>query len=413
MLIQLLGMAIGFSVHVMLARSMGSAEYGTYVVALSWMMLLLLLCRMGLGTGSLRFVSQLSASESWAELRGFLRFSNSIVLGASLIVALATASLVWALSPRFSPSMQTTLWVVCGGLPIYAFLQTWSSVLRGMKRVVLSQFAISVLQPLILALAMGAFLVFGTSDPEAPLAMALTVVAAACALLFSGAAIRRARPPALRDCAPETHANVWLRVTIPLMLINVLNLLLERSDILLLGFLLGPEEAGLYAPARRIATLMAIGLTAVAAWAAPLISDLHTRGRFDELQVLVKRAAQLVFIVTLPIAFVIVLWGPELLGLFGSDFEGSYPALAILAAGQLVNALVGPVGLLLTMTGHQTAAAKILFSMAAANILLNATLIPSYGLEGAAVATASTRAGLNLLMAWTVWRRLHLRAMIL
>ena len=49
-----------------------------------------------------------------------------------------------------------------------------------------------------------------------------------------------------------------------MMLLNVLLLLLERSDILLLGSLLGPSEAGLYAPASRIATLMALGLTAVA-----------------------------------------------------------------------------------------------------------------------------------------------------
>ena len=201
-------------------------------------------------------------------------------------------------------------------------------------------------------------------------------------------------------------------MTIPLLLMNLLNLLMERSDILMIGFFLGPTEAGTYAPAARVANAIALGLIAVNAWVAPLISSFHAQGRRAELRHMVRRAAQIIFAVTLPVTLVVLVFGREILGLFGPDFSSAYSALAVLASGQLVNALTGPVVFLMTMTGHQNTAAKILIFVATGNLVLNASLIPAFGIEGAAVATASSRVAWNLLMFWAVWRRLRLRATI-
>jgi O-antigen/teichoic acid export membrane protein len=84
--------------------------------------------------------------------------------------------------------------------------------------------------------------------------------------------------------------------------------------------------------------------------------------------------------------------------------------LVIMVAGQLVNALVGPVGLLLTMTGEQKAAVWILGVSAAVGIALGFLLIPTHGIVGAAWATTASRAGWNVAMAVAVWRRMGVRA---
>jgi O-antigen/teichoic acid export membrane protein len=49
--------------------------------------------------------------------------------------------------------------------------------------------------------------------------------------------------------------------------------------------------------------------------------------------------------------------------------------------------LFGPVQLALNMTGRERQALKVVVVMAAGNILLNAWLIPMFGIAGAAVAT--------------------------
>jgi O-antigen/teichoic acid export membrane protein len=143
-----------------------------------------------------------------------------------------------------------------------------------------------------------------------------------------------------------------------------------------------------------------------------MIADLHDRGQRAELQQLVRVAARLIFAATLAFTLVVVALGREILDLFGPEFRAGYIALLILCAGSLVNALAGPVGSLMTMTGQQSTAAVILAVNAAANLVLSAILIPRYGVEGAAVATAVTTAGWNLGMAVAAWKRLGLRATI-
>jgi O-antigen/teichoic acid export membrane protein len=109
-----------------------------------------------------------------------------------------------------------------------------------------------------------------------------------------------------------------------------------------------------------------------------------------------------------PAAIAAVIWGQTILGWFGPEFTDAKNAFDILVVGQLVNALAGPVGYLLTMTGHQTQAARILGACAAANLVLNALLIPSFGGTGAAVATSVSMIAWNVSMAWVVRRELDI-----
>ena len=64
--------------------------------------------------------------------------------------------------------------------------------------------------------------------------------------------------------------------------------------------------------------------------------------------------------------------------------------MVILIAGHLVNALAGSVGFLMTMTGHEREAAYNIGVSVTVKLSLNAALIPPFGIEGAATATAFT-----------------------
>lgn len=81
--------------------------------------------------------------------------------------------------------------------------------------------------------------------------------------------------------------------------------------------------------------------------------------------------------------------GHVLLSLFGPAFTAGHGLMAILFAGILAKALVGPGEVLLTMSGEQRLCALVYAVALAANIGLNVTLIPLFGVTGAAVATAS------------------------
>jgi O-antigen/teichoic acid export membrane protein len=243
--------------------------------------------------------------------------------------------------------------------------------------------------------------------------MLLNLGSAFVAGLLTLGALRGAVPTEARRAKAEGEPREWLRVALPLLVVNALLVVQERTDVLVVGSLLGTREAGIYGAASRVASLLAFGLSAVNAWAAPLISDLHARGDHAGLQRLTRLAARGIFAITFPACLGVALFGRQVLAAFGPEFEAAHTALLILAASQLVNALAGPVGFLMTMTGRQNAAARILGLHTVLVVALCLVLVPRFGIVGAALATAFTRASWNVVMAIAVWRRLRLRATIL
>ena len=85
-----------------------------------------------------------------------------------------------------------------------------------------------------------------------------------------------------------------------------------------------------------------------------------------------------------------------LLGFFGVGFVEATGLLRVLATGMLINALTGPVGAALLMTGHERAVAITTGVVAVANIAGHVVFIQRYGAWGAAWVTAATAVVLSI-----------------
>jgi len=92
-------------------------------------------------------------------------------------------------------------------------------------------------------------------------------------------------------------------------------------------------------------------------------------------------------------------WGEQVITLvFGHEFVGAALPLAIISVGQLMNAGFGSVGLVLGMTGYEREITKGVAVATLTNVVLNMLLIPKYGINGAAFATAVTLFAWNVLL---------------
>jgi O-antigen/teichoic acid export membrane protein len=92
-------------------------------------------------------------------------------------------------------------------------------------------------------------------------------------------------------------------------------------------------------------------------------------------------------------SFVAGTWG---LGLFGPEFEQGRWALSILCAILVVRAFFGPAELVLSLNDRPWAAMPAVIAGLGGLVVANLVLVPSYGLNGAALAAliAATAAGL-------------------
>jgi O-antigen/teichoic acid export membrane protein len=140
----------------------------------------------------------------------------------------------------------------------------------------------------------------------------------------------------------------------------------------------------------------------------PRVARLHAAGDLTGLNRLVVRTARGVLFFAVPTGLVLIVFAPQILGLFGQDFGGGSSAIRILAIGEVANVLTGYGGLVLVMTGYEKDLTRCAGLGAALNLCLSAALIPQFDVPGAAVATATGVTLSNILMMWLAWRRLRI-----
>lgn len=405
------GSAIALGVQMLLTRSLGQAEYGRYLYALAWMNAALLLGKLELDTAALRFVGAYAGSRDWPRLSGYLRRATRVVLVASLGVVIVGASIVWLIRSALNSGLAQALWIACTLLPVTAMTLFKASCLQGFKRVPQSQGPNALLRPLLFGAGIGvAAYGFGVAL-TAPSAVALNLLASVPVLFLSAKFLRDAIPAEARAATPQYETRYWLNTAGGLLAIAAAQLVLgTQADVLVIGTMLTPSEAGVYGAASQLASLILFVVTAVVFIALPMISDFHARGRHAELQHLVNLVQLANLGVSLP-AFAIMLFeGGMLLGWFGPEFVVGAPVLAVLSTGAFIGATTGVLaGFLLALTGHQRQAAVIIIGCAVLNLVLSVSLTHLFGSIGTASATTTTTLVRSVLLMVYCWKLLRVK----
>jgi O-antigen/teichoic acid export membrane protein len=197
------------------------------------------------------------------------------------------------------------------------------------------------------------------------------------------------------------------------MIANGFLTVLYSLDILMLGALDSTTSSGLYNVATKLAVLVLFAMNAAQVVAGPMLADAHSRGRPDQLRRVVRIFNALSVLIAIPSACVIALLSPFLLAAFGSEFDAAQSALLVLLGMQVVNALTGPVGLLLGMTGRQQDLAVLLGGAVLLNAALNLWLIPEYGALGAAWASLISHTAWNIAGVVHIRRKLRIDCSII
>lgn len=390
--------ALRFLVSLLLARILGASGFGAYSLALSWVGILSVPAALGFDRLLVREIAVYRSRSEWGLMRGVLARTNQAALGASLLLAVAMGLVAWVLSGRLEPQVLYSLWVAAALIPLTALVQLRQAAMRGLQRVVSGQFPEQLLRPVLFILLVGAGYLLLEDSLSAPVVVGLNAGAIAIAFLVGAALLRRTLPREIREAAPVHETRRWLSSSPALIFVAGAQVINMRADIIMVGAIAGVRAAGIYTVASRGAELVGFILMAANAALGPVFASLYSSGDLERLQRLVTRSARLMFLAALPIALALMVFGYWFMLPFGKEFTTGATALAILCLGQLASVAMGSVGVLLVMSGNERSAATGVGLGAALNVGLNAALIPVFGIEGAAVATASSTIVWNLLL---------------
>jgi len=397
----------GLATGIILARLLGTGGYGTYAYALALINLITIPTVMGLPQLVVRHTAECHARKDYSRMRGLLTRANQLILGLSVFMASVAVVVTTAIADRTGEPGLQTFWIALILLPLLGLTNLRMATLRGLRHVVMGTMPEMLIRPLvfILILLTAHFILPHHLSPQS--AMAFQVLATSIAFMAGIFFLMHLMPRQLKNAVPVYETRSWLKSALPFMFIGTMQLINNRTDIIMLGMFRSIEEVGIYQAVVQGAGLVIFFLGAINTVMAPTISNLYYQQDIKRLQQVVTMATRTIMAGTLPIILTLVFAGNWLLAaLFGTEFGSGTNALRILCLGQLVNAGTGVVALLLSMTGHEREVAKAVFIAAGINIFLNLALIPQFGMEGAATATAISLSLSNLLLAWWVYKKI-------
>ncbi len=388
-------LAANFAGLVLLTRFLGTQGYGTYVYALAWAALFGVPAMIGLPQIVVREVAVAHARRELGLVRGIIRRAYQWTCAASAAVMTVGAAGA-VLVGRHEPAVRRAYLVALLVIPVVALYRISESVLRGFRRVVQGRVAETLVQPVLLIVLLLAARSTTTGHLGASAAVALTLAAAAIALLVSLVLVGRAVPDTVRRARPAYTSRTWWRSAAPLLVHSGAAATHVQVSPILIGVFDGVASSGVFNTAVRWAAFVAFIQTAVNYPLAPAIARLHEAGERDRMQALLLRSSRGATALALPVAIGVVAFREPALRIFGADFGSAGPALAILVLGELISVASGSTIVALAMTGHERVMARTSVTAAALNLALGLALIPSVGITGAAIARTLSLAWLQL-----------------
>ncbi len=378
------GAAATFLTQLLLARWMGAAQLGSYVLAFSWLTLLSAVPVGGYNAAAVRFIGQGLANEQYGYARGYIGHAITITLFSSTAMALMAATGI-ILFPGFPLEIQMLFFFAIAGVPLFAIMRVNSGIAMATSRFALGYLPGNIIRPILfLALIWLIWLqdISLTADLAMQLQFLVLIVLAVLTSVLMWLSTRRllTPEPSIKD------TKTWNRAAMPLLGVTLFSNYFQQITVIVSGFFLASADIGIYNVGYRVAMLISFTLVAVDAFTAPALSRYYYTDNRDELLREIRYSTALRFGISLTAVMFLIFFGDWVLNLFGPEFIQGHAIMILLALAQLAHAAVGPATRLLAISGHQK---QSMYASAAALILwlsLTALLMPVYGIVGVAVA---------------------------
>ncbi|MGH2467923.1 MAG: oligosaccharide flippase family protein [Candidatus Limnocylindrales bacterium] len=375
---------------VLLAARLGAAGFGGYAVLAAVVFLANVVTTFGTDMALIREIAAGQAAPGAAggraADRGAARWSAA--LAVQLVLSAAAIGLIWAVAPfvpNLGPGMADALRIYAFALVPAAVFSVATAGLRGAGR-------------------MGAYAAVGTAGaaitlgavwlgvpPGADLGrVAAVLLGVQVALAVIGWAACACGQPAFRAIPRFGPADVtaMAQASARIGILGLLGVLYQRVGVLALAMVAGPAATGWFAAASRVTDASKAGHVALFGALYPELARSHAAGEGE-----LRTARWLTLGPAAVVSAVLLVLGPAIIRLlYGSGFEPSGSALAILALSIVPATAATHRSLELVAAGRERQMARALAASLAVLLVLLAGLVPAVGWTGAAWAVLGAEA---------------------
>jgi O-antigen/teichoic acid export membrane protein len=394
--------AVRFVFGILIARVIGVEQFGLYTLATTVSAIATNVAMLGLQVGMVRFLPPAIREKDAPGIRGIIQICIgfpalfSLTLAAGLfLLANPVANLVFH-DPRLMPMVRiASMLIPLDTLASMAYVITIS-----FKQPKYSVIANNIVAPLAKLLLAAGFLAIGFSTNGV---LVSQVIASAAAMVVLGYYVNALFSLKGFIGSVKRSTRQILRYSFPAYLGWIVNTVRSTLSTMVLGFVGLTTGVGVFTAASRFSMIGSMFYLSVGNISTPIIADLHSRGEISQMKAYYQTTTRWMVMFNLPVFLTSVLFAKPLLSIFGDDFTAGTISMMILAIGTLAYTCTGVGANILDMTDHPKVNMVNSMILVFITIGLNILLIPGWGVNGAAAATALSTTIINIICLLEVW----------
>ena len=412
-LFRVAAMALGISSIAILTRALSPGDLGVYFILLQIGNFCTLFCKLGTDQGNQLFLSKAIVNEPecvyeiFRQLRKILLWASIVTLVALLAIWKFLDNVVLHTNHPFMIYLFQASIII-----ILTYEQMQSSALRALDMLLKSSLSEKCIQSFIFVILLLPFFMLMPDRLTLDIVLLLYCIGGLWAILISYVWTKMALQPYRKQSEGESGIGIKeiFRVSLPMGMAAGLGMLRTSMDILIIGWLLGPAAAGLYAPIQRIVNLVVFLLQAINKMLSPVIATLSTLNDRKAIEELVRKSAAISSYVSVPLALgMIVLGEPFLYYIFGPRFASLAPVLSVLLVGHMVRSIMGSPDIVLQMMGKEVAFMNNNVVVTILTLGLMLLVAKPLGLLGISLVSSSTLIAQYIFLSLIVYKYLGIK----
>ncbi|MGW8437980.1 lipopolysaccharide biosynthesis protein [Nocardiopsis sp. NPDC055879] len=395
------GAALNLALIVAITRAFSQETAGLLFSATSVFLIMAAVAGLGAPDGLVYFIARMRLFGRAGGVPALLRTAMGPAVVLSLVVALLlfvfARPLAQALGPEEAAAYLRLLAVF---LPFAVLTDSALAATRAHHDMVTTALVDKVGRPSAQLVLVGLIVLSGSAGLLALAWAGPYLPAAVLAWFWLGRIVHRAGPDRTApdpDGASDRARTQAERVTpaafwsfaLPRALGGVAQMGVQRGGVVMVALLSGLTGAAIFTAATRIMVVGQFGTQAVLNAAQPRFAELLASRDHTGVRSLYQAGTAWLVCLTWPLYLSALVFAPEVMRLFGAEYDTGATVLVIVCAGQLAASVLGMGDLVLTMTGRTGLNLLNNLLSLLVNVGVCVLLVPSHGAPGAAVALVS------------------------
>ena len=403
----MLSKVLGYAYKIVIARYFDAEVYGLFSLSMIVIGIAVSIAGVGLFEGLVRQISIYRGQKETKSIislvyrsKNFLIISGFVLFG----IVFLSADLI-SIKLFHEPRLTIFIQVMSLAIPFILLANLFLSVLRSYEQIKTQSILNNIIQNSVKFFILLFFIFLGLQIASVPLSYLFAYVILALSAWFYGKKMLVKKSLDVNNKDGKKMLLEVMKYSWPLMFIGVLTSIFYWTDSIIIGYFMDVENVGIYNVAITLVAFLGIVPELFIQLLFPVATLNLSQNKTKFVKLLIKRVGKWILIINSLIALLCFFFAPQLvLWLFNEEFMPAVNVLRMLSIGALFTTLAAYFINLLTIAAKTKQILANLIFVAIINLGLDLVMVPTLGLNGAAIATSISGFILFLITAYQVKR---------